>query len=56
MRCFVDRGTEKYNPADLVFNDVSLEVFEKRAVLVGEPGVDTDMNKLADFFFDRHFL
>jgi hypothetical protein len=56
MRRLVYRCSEKNDPADLVFGDVAPQVFEKRALLIGEPGVDTDMYELADLFIDRHFL
>src|SRR5262245_25469907 len=56
MRGFVKRCAEKKDPADFVIDDVSFQVLEKCAVLVGELCVDADMDQFADLFIDRHLL
>src|ERR1035437_1051661 len=52
----IDRGSEQDNPADLVFNHLSLDVPEQGTVLVCEFRIDADIDHLTDLFLNRHLF
>src|SRR5690606_7380991 len=56
VRCFIDRSSEKYDAADLVFRYVAFQRKKLRALLIKKTRVDADVYKLADLFFVGHFL
>ena len=55
-RGLVDRSTEKDDAADVVIDDLALQLFKCGAVLIEKFRVDADVDKLADLLLDRHFL
>src|SRR5687768_1138639 len=56
MGRLIERRSEEDDTADLVLDDVPPEILKKRAFLIGEAGVDPDVDQLTDLLGNGHLF